>query len=141
MKRLLLASALTTLCAATPVAAQSPSPTLTLELNTIESTDTGCRLTFLAENQMAADLSSAVFETVLFTRDGLVDRLTLFDMQSVPEGRPRVRQFDVPGLECGALGRVLINGVHACSGDGIDASACESALELRSRIDEVEIVG
>lgn len=140
MRHLSTAIALS-LAVATSVAAQSSGPGLSLELNTIESTQTGCRLTFLANNGLGADLSSAVFETVLFNREGLVERLTLFDMQAIPAGRPRVRQFDVPGLACEGLGNVLINGVHACGGDGIDRAACETGLELKSRVEAVEVLG
>ncbi|MEM9755701.1 MAG: hypothetical protein AAF914_06900 [Pseudomonadota bacterium] len=114
---------------------------LTIELNAAETIETGCRLTFVVENGLGHDIASAVFETVLFTRDGIVDRLTLFDMQALPADRPRVRQFDVPGLACDALGRVLINGVSACTGDGIDQSACEAGLVPSSRLEDVEMIG
>jgi hypothetical protein len=49
---------------------------------------------------------------------------------------PRARQFDVPGLTCEGLGRVLINGVAECSG----AQACSEALTFGSRTD-VEVIG
>ena len=72
--------------------------------------------------------------------EGRVDRLTLFDMGALPQDRPRVRQFVVPDLECEALGRLLINGVDSCVGDGLPADACTRGLELRSRAD-VEVLG
>lgn len=122
-------------------AAQDVEKSLGLELNSVTPTDAGCRLTFLTENNLAVDLTSAVFETVLFTRNGVVDRLTLFDMQAIPSGRPRVRQFDVPDLVCSDLGQVLINGVHACTGEGVDASSCERALKLFSKVKDVEVLG
>ncbi|MEM9319590.1 MAG: hypothetical protein AAGA70_11375 [Pseudomonadota bacterium] len=136
---------MTALCmaAAAPAAAQetSPGPSLGLELNAAESTEAGCRLTFVVENGLGAALDTAVFEAVLFDGTGTVERLTLFDMQALPEGRMRVRQFDLTGLVCSDLGRVLINGVHACAGDGIDAATCESALQTESRLDGVEVLG
>ena len=128
-------------CSAASVAAQDAVPSLSLELNATQTLETGCRLTFVIENNMAADLDTAVFETVLFTSEGLVDRLTLFDMQMLPVDRPRVRQFDVANLACETLGRVLINGVQACSGEGIDAAACQGALNPSSRVDGVEMLG
>jgi hypothetical protein len=113
---------------------------LGIELNSTLQNDAACRVTLMVENKLGADLDSAVFETVLFTQDGLEERLTLFDFQTLPQGRPRVRQFDLAGLNCPDLGRILINGVQACSGDGIEAASCLNNMSLTSRID-VEILG
>ncbi len=115
-------------------------PALSIELNTLSQQDNACRLIFLVHNSMGKDLEKAVFETVLFKADGSVDRLTLFDFQKLPQGRPRVRQFDIPGLDCDALGRVLINDVHACSGDGITGTDCIDALKLSTKT-TVEVLG
>jgi hypothetical protein len=130
-----LASAL-----ATPALAEMPAPTLGLELNTVSEAEGGCRLTFLAENALGGDLDALVLEAVLFTADGAVDRLTLFDFGALPAGRPRVRQFDVAGLACGALGQVLVNGAADCAGEGIAPGACIEALRLSTRAG-VEVTG
>jgi len=82
----------------------------------------------------------AVYETVLFDKSGQVNRMTLFDFGELPYGRPRVRQFEIPNLQCENLGRVLFNGVHACSGEGIDAAKCEGGLNLSTRT-PVEVLG
>lgn len=114
--------------------------TLAIELNTLSQQDGACRMMFLVENSLGADLEKAVFETVLFKKDGSVDRLTLFDFQKLPTGRPRVRQFDISGSSCGDISRVLINGVHACQGEGISGEICINALKLTSKTD-VEVLG
>lgn len=108
---------------------------LSLELNTAEEVETACRLSFLIQNGMATDITSLVFETVIFTSEAKVDRLTLFDFQSVPAGRPRVRQFDLTGTPCSRVGSVLINGVESCDGPTLTVEACQSALSLSSRTD------
>ncbi len=131
------------LVAALPLgaAAQEASGRLIIELNRVVPLDGACRLTFLAQNNMEVDVGQIVFETVLFTADGGVDRLTLFDMGALPTARPRVREFDMPGLACAGLGRVLFNGVDTCTGDGLDAATCEGALAPVSRVDGVEMIG
>lgn len=118
----------------------TPGKHLSIELNTLIQQDGACRLVFLVENTLGGDLNSAVFETVLFRTDGTVERLTLFDFQELPQGRPRVRQFDIPGTGCEAIGRVLINDVHACRGDGIVEADCINGLNLSSRTN-VEVLG
>lgn len=116
--------------------AQEEAGGLSLELNRIDSLESACRLTFLAENTLGADLQALSLETVLIDAAGRVERLTLFEFGALPDGIPRVRQFDVPGLACDGLERVLINGVAACSA----GPACADRLELSTRTD-VEVIG
>ncbi len=64
--------------------------------------------------------------------------LSLFDFQSLPKGKPRVRQFDLAGTKCEGLRQILINGVARC--DGADPATCQSALQLGSRTKQ-EVLG
>lgn len=121
--------------------AQAPGPALAVELNGAETVEGACRLTFLVESDLGADLSQLALETVILTTDGIVERLTLFDFRDLPAGRPRVRQFDLGGIACDGIGSVLINGTAACAGDGVDPAACAAALALTSRVDGMEILG
>ena len=125
---------------ATPAFAEAPAPVLGLELNTVSEAEGACRLTFLAENGLGADLDALVLEAVLVTAEGDVDRLTLFDFGALPAGRPRVRQFDLSGLSCAALGQVLVNGAADCAGAGLAPGACIEALRLSTRTG-VEVAG
>lgn len=121
-----------------PVAAQDGQ--LSIELNTVEQADAACRVTFMAQNGTGSGIDKAVFETVIFTNDGKVDRLTLFDFRDLPAGRPRVRQFDLAGLQCADLGRLLINGANTCTVSGTAAPVCDAALKLQT-LTEVELLG
>ena len=116
------------------------APALKVELNSASPLDGACRLTFMATNGTGVDVDKLVLETVLLTTDGVVDRLTLFDLQALPANRPRVRQFDVSGLDCGSLGQVLINGIQTCDGEGLDPATCTDELDLSTRAD-IEVLG
>jgi hypothetical protein len=120
--------------------ATSDTPALLIELNVVAPQEGACRLIFLAENSLGADLSSLVMEAVVFDREGAVTLLTLFDFRELPDARPRVRQFDLADTDCTSLGRVLLNDVHACVGEGITAAACKAGLRWSSRT-EVEVLG
>jgi hypothetical protein len=135
-----ICAALVLLCPLGAAAQGTPPPHLELELNALDPVDTGCRLTFLAVNQQGADIDKLVVETVLFTTEGRVDRLTLFDFGALPLSRPRVRQFNLPDLACDRLGQVLINGVQTCEGAGLAPGGCAAALKLGSRTD-AQLVG
>jgi hypothetical protein len=127
------------LALAVPAGAQE-TPSLSVELNTVEPQAEACRLTFVVENQLGADLDALVFETVLFDTAGQVLTLTLFDFGAVPQSRPRVRQFDLPGSDCASIARVLLNDTHACRGDGLSPDSCTKGLHWSSRT-SVEVIG
>lgn len=114
-------------------AQEGPASALSLELNTAETVGASCRLTFVARNALDTDIEQLVLETVLFTTDGQVGDITLFDFGALPAGKARVRRFDMANLDCGGLGSVLVNGVDTCSwasGDG-----CGRPLTVSSRTD------
>ena len=109
-------------------------PALSLELNSVQDVAGACRFTFVAANNTGTAIDKAVFETVIFDADGAVVRLSLFDFRALPEGRPRVRQFDVPAMGCETIGQVLINGTSSCIVNGAENAVCSDGLQLNSRI-------
>ncbi len=111
-----------------------------IELNAVKANEAGCTLSFLVLNGHGSQIDKAVYETVLFDSAGQVDRLTLFDFGSLPPGRPRVRQFSIPGVPCDGLSKVLINGAHTCETPGLADTACEAGLILKTRTD-IEVIG
>jgi hypothetical protein len=140
MRKVTIPAAILSAALATGAAAQEEAPALQVELNRAVAVEGACRLTLVATNRLGADLDQVVFETVLFTRDGAVERLTLLDLGALPAGRPRVREFDMTGLGCDDLGRVLFNGVDTCAGS-VDEGACAAGLNIESRIERVEVIG
>ncbi|MCH2165297.1 MAG: hypothetical protein MK098_11680 [Marinovum sp.] len=107
---------------------------LDIELNATNPQDSGCLLSFVVQNGHAHNIDSAVFEAVLFDAQGQVNQLTLFDFGALPQARPRVRQFVVPGLQCNDLSRLIFNGASTCEGDGVNVAMCSEDLTLRSRV-------
>ena len=53
----------------------------------------------------------------------------------MPDGRTKVREFNLSGSSCDSIERVLVNDVSACEGDGVSREACASALKASSRAD------
>lgn len=121
-------------------AASAASSSLLVELNRAETVASGCLLSVYAQNDTGADINALVLETVLITSKGAVDRLTLLDLGRLPNGRPRVRQFEIAGIECESLGTLLVNGVNRCDASGIDPAGCDDAIKLRSK-SRIEVAG
>jgi len=143
-----LAAMLIAAAPAAPAVAQieDVSGRLVVELNAAHSTEGGCTFSFLLVNGLAAPIDALIVEAVLFDTGGGVERLTLFDFGRLPAGRPRVRQFAVPGPACDGFGAILINGAETCdmgADMGPDPGAttiCEDGLDPRSRV-AIELLG
>ena len=136
----LLTSALAMSLGLAPAWAQSaPAPAsgpaqglvLSLELNAAQPSEKGCRLTFVVNNVLGADLSKAAFEIALFNDAGVVDRLTVLDFKDLPAGKTKVTRFDLAGADCGKLSRVLINSATECT--GFEPAACMRALKTSTK--------
>ena len=120
--------------AAGPAAAQK-QPALAMNLNGLTQTDAGCRFTFVIENRLPGDLNKAIFEFALFGTDGLVERLLTLDFRELPKGKTRVRQFELAGLQCAALARILVNDARECGGEETNPAACMRALKTSTATD------
>lgn len=51
-----------------------------------------------------------------------------------------MRQFDLAGVDCTSLAFVLLNDVHACTGENLTVALCAAGLRWSSRTD-VEVLG
>jgi hypothetical protein len=114
-------------------AATTASPQrLNVELNSLTPSQKGCMMTFVAENGLSTDISKISFELAFFNEKNAVDRVTVLDFRDLPEGKKRVRQFDMPGVKCESVSRIIINDTPVC--DGPAAGECKKALETKSQI-------
>lgn len=113
--------------------ATPPSSVLKLDLNAVEPSDGGCRMTFVVENTLGKEITKAAYEIALFDKEGRVSRLMVLDFQALPTGKTKVKQFDLKGTDCANVGRVLINDATACEGDGIEPAACIRQLETSAK--------
>lgn len=106
---------------------------LAIELNAVQSVDAGCRVTFLAVNNFDAELVKASVETALFDASGAIERIVTLDFKALSPGKTKVLQFELAGLNCTNLGRVLINDITACEGEGLTPGSCLAGLTTSAR--------
>jgi len=134
IRRLPLALTMATTLAAAATAAQADP--VRLELNALHPRDGACQMVFVTQNDTGTDLTRLVLEAVLFDTDSRVAAMTLLDLQDLPAGRIRVRSFEIAGLACDNLSRLLINGVSDCAPAG---PGCAEPLAVDSRV-PVEVI-
>jgi hypothetical protein len=124
--------------AATAVWASEPAPAkstraIALELNRLDDAGQGCRMSFVMRNATGVAIEALIIELVLFDGEGRVASVISIDPGLLPVGKTRVKQFDVAGLACRGVGRLLVNDVPVCKGEGLEPAACLAALEPTSR--------
>jgi hypothetical protein len=122
-----------TLIALAPARAQD---TVRVELNTLETAENRCRMTFVIENKTARAVDSLKLDLALFNTDGAVYRRMVTDMGPVRAAKTVVKTFATDG-DCAQLGSLLVNEVAACTPG--EPNACLDQLALSSRVKAVRL--
>jgi len=107
-----------------------------LELNTAETAESRCRLTFLIENKTSKAIDSLKLDLALFNPEGVIQRRMIAEMGPVRGSRTNVRTFSTDG-DCGLIGSILVNDVTACTPG--EAAACMDGLALSSRVKTIRL--
>ena len=134
MRRIL--GVLTTLCVLLAASAAAAADLIGLELNTAETADNRCRLTYVIENKTERAIDSIKLDLVMFNPEGIVQRRMVIEMGPVRAAKTTVKTFAADG-DCGQIGAILVNDVTACAPP--DAGACLDGLALSSRVKGVRL--
>ena len=129
----LLAAILAT-AAGSAFAQSSSAGTFSLELNRLDAVADDCRVTLVEKNGTQSAFAALKLDFVVFDAAGIVTKRVGVDAGPLKAGRTVVKTFDLKGLACDSVGRLLINDVLACKAEGIAADACLDLVEPRSRV-------
>jgi len=106
-----------------------------VELNSVETAENRCRLTFVIENKGKTAIESLKLDLALFNTDGAVYRRMLVDMAPLRPAKTIVKTFSTEG-DCAQLGSLLVNEVTACQPG--EPATCQDQLSLSSRVKNVK---
>lgn len=104
-----------------------------IELNKMEQVDGACRAYLLFENDTGQRFDSFRLELILFNADGVIDRRIAVDASPLRSDKSVVKLFDLSGLSCESISRVLLNDVSACAVDGAERNDCIDIIEPSTR--------
>lgn len=104
-----------------------------VELNKLEPGKDACRAYLVFENATPSAFDSLKFDLVLFDADGVVARRLAVEGGPLPARKTSVKLFDIAGLGCKGIGRILLNAVIACADDGVQRRGCLDLVSLSSR--------
>jgi len=125
---LFLLLSVTISCSATGLAQAAENEKLHVELNNIQKSPTGCRLSFVMKNNMQPDIENLSLEIVLFDRNSRVSRILTLKTGTLSHNKTRVKRFDIRGAQCTDISRILINSVETCKGNELSPAVCLKAL-------------
>jgi hypothetical protein len=107
---------------------------VTVELNTVETADNRCRLTFVIENKSKDALESLKLDLAVFNPQRIVQRRLATELGPVRAGKTIVKTFALDGA-CGEIGSVLVNDITCAP----NAEACLDTVDLSSRVKDVRL--
>jgi hypothetical protein len=108
---------------------------VSVELNTVETADNRCRITFVIENKARQTLDTLKLDLAVFNAQRVVQRRLAVELGPVRGAKTIVKTFALDGA-CGEIGSILVNDVSCTPGK---AEECIDGLELSSRISEVRL--
>lgn len=107
---------------------------ISVELNKLEPSGGACRSYLVIDNALARKFDALALDLVVFDTDAIIARRLAVDLAPLAAERTVVKAFDLDGLACDAVGRVLLNGVLSCSGEGVAAGEdCRALIAPGSR--------
>jgi hypothetical protein len=87
---------------------------IAVELNRAEPLPDGCRVSFVIQNRTTHAFESLLWDLFFFDPDGLIAGRLAAEAAPLPAGKTSVKLFDIPGLMCDGLSRVLLNDTIVC---------------------------
>jgi hypothetical protein len=104
-----------------------------IELNKLEPVSDACRAYLVFENRTASAFDPFKLDLVMFDSDGVIAKRVAVEAGPLPAGKTSVKLFDVGGLGCGDIRRVLLNSVMACDTPGDASPDCTALAKPASR--------
>ena len=114
--------------------AHAQSPSLTVELNKFEPSDTGgCRAFFLFRNQTGKAFEGFEMSLAILNTDGVIDRLLNIDAAPLPVARTTLKLFEIPEIACPDISEILLHAIEVCKPQNEENTDCFPLVSLVSR--------
>ena len=95
-------------------AVQATGADVSIELNKLEPNGGACRAYLVLENGTAQSFEALKLDLVMFDTDGIVAKRVAVQTAPLAAGKTSLKVFDMTGLPCERVGRLLLNDVMDC---------------------------
>lgn len=113
--------------------ASTASQGVKIELNKLEAGNNACRAYLLLENRSPSSFESLKLDLVLFDADGIVAKRLAVEGAPLPKEKTSLKVFDIAGLPCDSIGRILLNKLTACSDAQGKRNDCLAQISTTAR--------
>lgn len=114
-------------------AARADKESLALELNKLEANDQACRAYLVLENRVPRAFEALKLDLVMFDPDGVVAKRLALEVAPLPAGKTRLKVFNISGLPCERVGRMLLNDVLTCEDSAGVRDDCLALISTSAR--------
>lgn len=109
---------------------------ISIELNRLETVSGNCRTYLVFENGTDHTYSDLKLDLVFFDKRGVISKRMAVDAAPLKQNKTTVKLFDIPGLGCSEIHRILLNEVLTCdNGADNDPAHCLAVIRLANRTD------
>jgi hypothetical protein len=70
---------------------------------------------------------------VIFGKDEVIRQHLAMEAAPLPARKTSVKAFDLPGMQCTEMGRILFNDILGCARENQQGGACPPEVKLSSR--------
>jgi hypothetical protein len=134
-RRRCIAALATLLLSVVPVASKATpiEPVkITIELNKLEPTESGCRAYLLVTNASETAYPSFKIDLVIFYPDGVIGKRVALDLSPIKPSKRSMKLFDFDRMPCERIGSILVNDVLECRTADGPVTDCIAGLTLVS---------
>jgi hypothetical protein len=119
-------------CLAAP-GAMAGDAAVGIELNKLEPSGAACRAYLVLRNATTVSFESLKLDLVMFDTDGVVARRIAVETAPLPVGKTSLKVFDIGGMPCGKMQRVLLNDILTCESGGSAMDDCLPRVTVSAR--------
>ena len=105
-----------------------------VQLNKMAPVENACRIYLVFENRTGGAFDAYTLDLVMFDTEGAILRRLAVEAGGLPAGKTLVKPFDVTGIDCASIGKLLLNDVMTCEGAGAEQD-CTVLTTPSSRLD------
>lgn len=118
--------------------AQQGEESISLELNKLEPSETGCRAYIVISNTSGTAYDAFKLDLVMFKKDGIIGRRFALNLAPMRPSKRTVKLFDLDDTKCEDIGSFLVNDVMDCRAGEQTDQDCLARLNVKS-LNSVEI--